>query len=253
MTDTLTPATYLRHIADQAGRLAEIATTAAPADPARPVPTCPGWTLRDLLAHLDDGHRWARRLFGDRSAGQEDTSDPEAASFASGTRRFLAALNAADPSTPAAGHDPADPTLRYWLRFEAHEHAIHRLDAELALDRDAGPFARDLAADGIGLVTAVELPRRLRTGRVDAAGLEPVLLAAAADAADLGAPASPAGVWLIAASPSATADDAVARVAGTADALYRLVWGRRPLDGPALAVTGDRAAAARTLAAGLTP
>lgn len=253
MTNPLTPAAHLHHIAEQAARLVEIAMTATPADLARSVPTCPGWTLRDLLAHLDDGHRWARGLFDAGSPGRGTADAAGTASFAAGTHRFLAALRAADPSTPAAGHDPADPTLRFWLRFEAHEHAIHRLDAELALGREPGPFDRGLAADGIGLAVDVELPRRLRRGRVEADRLRPVRLTAAdEDAAGSGSAAGAGDAWLIAASPVAP-DAADARVTGTADALYRLVWGRRRLDDPAFVITGDRAAAARTLGAGLTP
>ena len=39
-------------------RLATLLTTA---DPATPVPTCPGWSLLQLLRHVGRGHRWAAR------------------------------------------------------------------------------------------------------------------------------------------------------------------------------------------------
>ena len=37
-------------------RLADCASAGSPSDP---VPTCPGWDLRDLLLHIGGVHRWA--------------------------------------------------------------------------------------------------------------------------------------------------------------------------------------------------
>jgi hypothetical protein len=34
----------------------------------RPVPTCPGWTFRQLATHLGRGHRWAAQIVATRAA-----------------------------------------------------------------------------------------------------------------------------------------------------------------------------------------
>ena len=34
----------------------------------RPVPTCPGWTFRQLATHVGRGHRWAAQIVATRSA-----------------------------------------------------------------------------------------------------------------------------------------------------------------------------------------
>ena len=33
----------------------------------RPVPTCPGWTFRQLATHLGRGHRWAAQIVATRA------------------------------------------------------------------------------------------------------------------------------------------------------------------------------------------
>jgi hypothetical protein len=39
------------------------------ADPATPVPTCPGWTLLQLLRHVGRGDRWAAQIIRERATG----------------------------------------------------------------------------------------------------------------------------------------------------------------------------------------
>ena len=36
------------------------------ADPSTPVPTCPGWTLRQLFRHVGRGDRWAAQIVRER-------------------------------------------------------------------------------------------------------------------------------------------------------------------------------------------
>ena len=40
----------------------------------RPVPTCPGWTFRQLATHVGRGHRWAAQIVATRA----DHADPDA-------------------------------------------------------------------------------------------------------------------------------------------------------------------------------
>ena len=57
------PAEYIEALEVEGSRLAD---TASELDVASPVPTCPGWVLRDLLRHLGGVHRWAGAHLRDR-------------------------------------------------------------------------------------------------------------------------------------------------------------------------------------------
>lgn len=48
---------------------ARFAEAVRDADPARPVPTCPAWTLAQLTAHVGFGHRWAALIVERRATG----------------------------------------------------------------------------------------------------------------------------------------------------------------------------------------
>jgi hypothetical protein len=37
------------------------------ADMGRPVPTCPGWNVSQLMRHVDGGLRWAAEIVGSRA------------------------------------------------------------------------------------------------------------------------------------------------------------------------------------------
>jgi hypothetical protein len=127
-------------------------------------------------------------------------------------------------------------TAGWWARRQAHETAIHRLDAEHAAHGDVVDhlvFDPELAADGIDEAITVMFARR----PIEVSG---TVLYHAADAGR---------AWLLTATAgqppvveAATDFEADASVVGTADAVYRAVWGR-----PSNAVVGGDA----ELAAGL--
>lgn len=48
----------------------EVAAWVDEADPSTAIPTCPGWTLADLVGHIGATHRWVSRLV------DENISDP---------------------------------------------------------------------------------------------------------------------------------------------------------------------------------
>jgi Mycothiol maleylpyruvate isomerase N-terminal domain len=50
-----------RFFAELRGSTAELARI-IDGDLERPVPTCPGWTFRQLATHLGRGHRWAAQM-----------------------------------------------------------------------------------------------------------------------------------------------------------------------------------------------
>jgi uncharacterized protein (TIGR03083 family) len=126
-------------------------------DPATPVPSCPGWTIADLIKHHGSSQRRAAYvvqhssqepvLSHDCRADLPDDPAGYAPWFAAGTRPLIATLRAADPDTPVWTNG-ADQHARYWARRILYEAVVHRADAELALGREPRIQPR-VAADGI--------------------------------------------------------------------------------------------------------
>ena len=127
------------------------------ADLTRQVPTCPDWTLRQLMTHVGRAQRWAAEIVATRSATAipfrevpdgrlPDDRAQHAQWLRAGAGRLLTALRQAgsDPVWTPAGTGPAS----FWARRMANETAVHRADAELAAGREPA-IAADLAADAI--------------------------------------------------------------------------------------------------------
>ena len=66
-------------------------------------------------------------------------------------------FDAHDPAEPTWTWFPPDQTVGFWIRRMAHETAIHRYDAELAVGRTT-PVVGDLALDGVDEALTVILP-----------------------------------------------------------------------------------------------
>jgi uncharacterized protein (TIGR03083 family) len=125
------------------------------------VPTCPPWQVRDLLQHLSYVHRWAAGFVAEQrterlrnrpseidllSGGPAD--EDLVSWFRAGHAALVQTLRTADPALVCWTVVPGSSALASWARRQAHETAIHRLDAELAAG-SVTPFAADFAADGI--------------------------------------------------------------------------------------------------------
>lgn len=129
------------------------------ADWATPVPTCPGWTLLQLLRHVGRGDRWAAQMIADRADsgldpravrdGRPPADIPGAVDWLSESpRTLLAAVDAVGENTAVwtfLGSKPAS----WWVRRRLHEATVHRADAAIALDVGY-ELSAELAADGIG-------------------------------------------------------------------------------------------------------
>ncbi|MGI9665532.1 MAG: maleylpyruvate isomerase family mycothiol-dependent enzyme [Acidimicrobiia bacterium] len=108
------------------------AATAVPLD--TPVPSCPGWTMRDLIVHTGVVHRHktaiVRHGLIDGAAPQppEPTSD-EIQWFGDGVDEMLAVFRAADLGLPTWTWCTHDHAAEWWVRRMAHETAIHGADA----------------------------------------------------------------------------------------------------------------------------
>jgi uncharacterized protein (TIGR03083 family) len=223
--------TYLAHIVEQAEALQAAALAAGPA---APVPTCPKWTVHDLVSHIAQVHNMVTEAL---KIGPADPR-PALADLPTGWDELLtwwdakrvemvAALGADDPARQAWSFVPQMGTVGWWARRQAHETAIHRLDAEHARS-DKVPtllFDSELAADGIDEVLATMSVHRARVKRPEVT-VEGTLLVHAADAGRAWMVEAHGGVVEVGPIED-SATDADATLAGTADAVYRAAW-RRP-------------------------
>jgi uncharacterized protein (TIGR03083 family) len=236
-------ASHVKQIEEQAAALRAAAVAAGPA---APVPTCPEWTVQELVAHIARVHAWAvRALRTAPDAGRPrrpetpDTWDELLGWWDDALASLLADLRAKGPDEPTWVFSPDVPaTAAFWARRQAHETAIHRLDAEHAqagsTEASAVPslvFDSGHAADGIAELIELMVPHVLEHASV---AVEGTVLFHAADAGR---------AWLVRLVPGAAPEvgpadeiEAGASVVGTADAVYRAAWHR-----PSTAiVTGDR-------------
>jgi uncharacterized protein (TIGR03083 family) len=228
------------------------------------VPACPGWRVRDLLKHVGYVHRWAAGYVREQHARWVDRASEEeilaggprddalAGWFRDGHATLVRALAAADPDLTCWTFLEAPSPLAFWARRQAHETAVHRVDAEQAAAAAAGAeaagaeagddaaFAPGFAADGVDELIMGFLGRDAKRGSWD--GPPGVLGFHAGDGT--GATAH----WRVVSAPGQLA---VAREAAPADCdvtggaagLYLLLWNRSDASG--LQVSGD----AGTLAA----
>jgi uncharacterized protein (TIGR03083 family) len=258
MSDLLGPAEGLAATTRYVGSIRSVLATG---DLDAPVPQCPGWDLRRLAWHLGDIHRWVR---GALVEGHPDTVTPDGPSarpalldwFDQGAGQLLELLAGSDPDAPCWTFGPRPGTVRFWLRRQAHEHAIHAVDAHASRSAPAGGVRIDptLALDGIDEVAAMFFPRQVRLGRT--APLERSLAIAATDGAGFvrilaGDGTQPLGTQPLGTQPLGTRPEAEVR--GPAEVLYLLLWGRTGLDDHRLELVGAPEAARSVLAAALVP
>lgn len=158
---------YLDALTAQSALLAE---ALAGADLQRPVPTCPDWTLRQLVEHLGQAHRWVTGIISRRVTTKPDfdmlgVSAPVApdgvrAWLVGGAGELVETIRSVGLETPVWSWTD-DHSAGFWARRMAHETAVHRADAELALGREFTLDA-DLAADAISeWLSLLSLPQAL--------------------------------------------------------------------------------------------
>ncbi|TQJ90312.1 maleylpyruvate isomerase family mycothiol-dependent enzyme [Streptomyces sp. SLBN-31] len=150
---------YCAEIAHQVEQLRAVVTSGA--DLAATVPTCPDWTLEQLVLHMGGVLRWSGTLV--RTRAQENIDDelvprgdgPETPGDAAALDAWLAeagelvvdALREAGPDAKVWSWAES-PNAGFWARRMAHEITVHRADATLAagLPYEVAP---DIAADSI--------------------------------------------------------------------------------------------------------
>lgn len=222
--------------------LRERATEAGSADP---VPTCPRWTVTNLVSHQGMVHRWAAAsLRGDSEHDPKRSLEEAAGSdvfawYDAGVEELLTTLKAVPDDVEAMVFlRDAPPPRHFWARRQAHETTIHGIDA-LAARLGRIPTAAEtgidpeVAVDGIDELLCGFLTRGKGKPRFD--GIDALRVTTT----DTG------HTWTLRYTPDrleATPDadgkvDAV--LTGTAPQLYLALWNRgNEVEGPEDIVLG---------------
>jgi len=209
------------------------------------VPSCPEWTVEDLVRHLGAVYRYVRSHVSRGVITRPDTrvvmtdvphGDEALAWWDDEFRELVSLLDALDPEMPAYNWAPQAKKAAFWHRRMAHETAVHRWDAQLAIGRGE-PVEAKLAADGVSEVLDSWLPSGRRHGPVDRSGV--VQLNATDVEQHWFVRLRGEGIALLDTDTLLDADDPQARVLaqGTASDLLLALFGRVPFD--VLDVIGD--------------
>ncbi len=124
------------------------------------VPTTPGWTVRDVVAHVGQVHRQKTHIV--RELLVDEAPEPPTAPegdvllewFAEGLHEMSAVFSVTDPKAHVHTWHQPDQTVGFWIRRMAHETLIHRVDAELGHGSHT-PVNALLGADGVDEILEV--------------------------------------------------------------------------------------------------
>lgn len=166
---------YIQGLAAE-GRL--LASAASELDPGAEIPTCPGWTVRDLVRHTAGIHRWC----GENVRGQlrsllevEDLkdlygkwpADEELIEFYLDELALLIkSLEEAPDDLQCATFMVCDSPKIFWCRRQMQETTVHRVDVEL-VSGSLTPIDPELASDGVDEMLTGFVPRRFMKLRSD--------------------------------------------------------------------------------------
>ena len=221
-------------------------------DQSLPIPTCPEWTLRQLVTHDGRAHRWAAEITRTRSdtpipfrevpdGKLPDNRAEQCAWLQAGAARLVDAVQEAGSDLVWSFIGPAP--AGFWIRRMAHETLVHRADAQLAAGGEPEPLIEaEVAAD------AIDEWLMLLTGGLGNSGERTKALPAAAGlhihATDDGLGGR--GEWMIrhdagglTVEPGHGKGDAA--LTGPAVSLLLVLMRRRPVSDPAVTVYGDSA------------
>jgi len=144
---------YAEHIEAVERETSAFTRTLMRGDADAQVPSCPEWTLRDLAKHVGGVQGfWTHVLAegtGRPKPAFDDEPGPSAGLWLVQIGGFLVnELKAASADTKVWTWNPADQSAAFAARRMAHETAVHRFDAQMAIGNPE-PIEPALAADGI--------------------------------------------------------------------------------------------------------
>jgi uncharacterized protein (TIGR03083 family) len=194
------------------------------------VPSCPGWTVNDLVRHVAAVYLHKVECIHNRRPPDPwppDFSTEEPIALLERAHGTLAAEFAVHaPTDPAFTWYEPDQTVGVWIRRMAQETVIHRIDGELALGEASMPVPADLAVDGIDEVLRLFLEYGSRRW---ADGFGPALKEASGRSVRI---ATDQESWLVTATPAGVDLDITgekvpaATVVGSPESLLRWLWAR---------------------------
>jgi uncharacterized protein (TIGR03083 family) len=227
---------YLACLESDYQRLRAVAQDAA--DP--PVPSCPEWTMPDLVRHVAEVYvdkTETMRHNKEQSSPPALSSDDPLTALDGAYVALVAELTARSSADTTATWYGPDQTVGFWVRRMAQETVIHRVDGEQAAGVEQAPIPDDLAVDGIDEVLvrflsymSFEYPRMLGD-RLTGCDGRAVLVDAGHTR------------WSVRLAPSGLAvstgpfDETAARVSGTPVAVLLWLW--RRADDTVVTVDGD--------------
>jgi uncharacterized protein (TIGR03083 family) len=225
---------YIEHVRSDGARLVEVARCA----PEARIPSCPEWSMRELVGHMSSVHGWVANILETRLQERvhlrqvdelEGDFDAIAGEYESNLARLLAALDAtSDDESVWNWRDRRPAPAAFWFRRMAQETVMHRLDAELGANEPT-PIDPALAADGIDEFLGL-LQRFI--GREPVEGLEGSIAFVTSDAP---------GEWRLNLAPDRldfVDTEVEASVRGPASDVYRFVL-HRNADDANLEMLGD--------------
>jgi uncharacterized protein (TIGR03083 family) len=241
-----------RYFAEIEASTAGLAEILAEHDQSLPIPTCPEWTLRQLVTHVGRAHRWAAEITRTRSDAfipfrevldgkLPDDRAEQLAWLQGGAALIVDAVREAGSDLVWTFTGPAP--AGFWIRRMTHETLVHRADAQLAASDQPEPVIEpEVAAD------AIDEWLTLLSGGIGGANERSTPLAAGAalhiHATDGGLGSR--GEWMIRhdagsliVEPGHGKGDAA--LTGPAASLLLVLMRRRPVSDLAVTVYGDSA------------
>jgi uncharacterized protein (TIGR03083 family) len=230
---------YLNHLnADY--QLLAAAIPDAPVD----VPSCPGWTTKDLAKHM--AHVYLGQAFVVETARQAENKEhlapyPRTEDYLEfmgwGFEAITKALDINRPERPTWSWHHSDQSVDFWFRRMAHETVIHRIDAEQAVGK-VSKIDESLALDGVDEVLDF-LPLTGSWPEVPNIDFGIVSIVASTKNSykvwDLNFTNEAATVSAVAESNSS----ARLLISGDAEAMDLYLWGRIDSSDPRISITGE--------------
>lgn len=229
------PAEMLAQLAADGRALREAAV-----DLDQPVPTCPGWSVRDAVEHTAMVYAHKSTVLEQGLAEEGEwpppglTYDDVLEFYDEQLHRLLENLRTRDPAAHAGTWYAPDQTVGFWVRRMMQETVIHRADVESAFGPPSRP-SDEVAIDGIDELIECFLcydtwnyPKGFGDTRIDVG--------------------VPGAAWTVTLGDDAatfergSAADADARLSGPAADVLLALWNRLPYD--AIRTEGDAAALA---------